>query len=120
MTLIAKDTRCSSKSEFARLLRNWHQTTKEETVGDKVRYPGVTPWIFVETIGHIVRVHADTTREAVSRYLALVSELGEDLPWKVARGQRGTLNKVCIEPDGSATPGLFLYTVEPLEEETSI
>jgi hypothetical protein len=120
MTMIPKGTRCASKSVFVLLLQKWYETTAEETVGDKKLYPKITPWIFVETGGFKVRVHADTTREAVGRYLALASELGKDLPWRVRKGKQGTLNKVCIEPDGGPTKGLFMYTVKELSEPTSI
>lgn len=114
MPLIAKDTLCPSKTAFAELLRRWYDETAEKTIGDLDRYPGVTTWVKVRTSGYGVRVHADTNREAVRRYLELVSEIGPELPWRVDRGQRGTLNKVAVEPDGTPTKGLFIYTIEPL------
>lgn len=119
MSMIAKGTRCDSKLEFEQLLRRWYDETDERTLGDLGSYPGVTPWIFVKTGGHEVRAHADTSRDAVRRYLELVAERGPGLAWQVTRGQRGTLNKICVE-DGAPTKGLFLYTVEPLPEPLSI
>jgi hypothetical protein len=120
MALIAKDTFCGSKTAFATLLRSWYDQTDEKTIGDLERYPGVTTWVKVRTSGHDVRVHADTNRAAVRRYLELVSELGPELPWQVARGARGTLNKVAVEPDGRPTKGLFIYTIEPLPHPMTI
>lgn len=64
-------------------------------------------------------MHADTSRDAVRRYLE-VGERGPGLTWHVVHGQRGTLNKICVEADGVPTKGLFLYTVEPLLEPLSI
>jgi hypothetical protein len=120
VTLIAKGTLCDSKTAFAELLRRWYSDTEEKTLGDLDRYPGVTTWVKVRTSGHDVRVHADTNRDAVRRYLELVSELGPELPWRVERGQRGTLNKVVVDPDGQPTKGLFIYTIEPLPHPMTI
>jgi len=120
MTMIAKDTRCSSKHEFEQLLRRWYDETEERTLGDLDTHPGVTSWIFVQASGHEVKVHADTNRDAVRRYLELVGEHGPGLTWHVRHGNRGTLNKICIEPDARPTKGLFLYTVEALPEPLEI
>lgn len=120
MTLIEKDTHCESKTAFADLLRRWYDETTEKTLGDLDQHPGVTTWVKVRTSGHDVRVHADTNRDAVRRYLELVSELGPELPWRVERGRRGTLNKVVVEPDGQPTKGLFIYTIEPLPHSMTI
>ena len=116
MTLIPKDTHCASKTEVAELFRRWYDETGERTIGDVGKYPGVTTWVTVRTGGHEARIHADTNRDAVRRYLELVAELGPELPWMVRRGGRGTLNKVCVEPDGSPTKGLFIYTMVPVPE----
>jgi hypothetical protein len=120
MTMIAKDTRCSSKQEFEQLLRTWYDETEERTLGDLDTHPGVTSWIFVTASGHEVKVHADTNRDAVRRYLELVGERGPGLIWHVRHGNRGTLNKVCIEPDATPTKGLFMYTVDALPERLEI
>ena len=71
-------------------------------------------------MGREVGLHADTSRDAVRRYLELAAERGPSLSWRVRRGARGTLNKACIEADGSPTKGLFLYTVEELSEPLEI
>lgn len=118
--MIPKGTRCDTKLEFEHLIRQWYDETLENTLGDLTKYPGVTPWIFVRTSGRDVRVHADTSRDAVRRYLELLGESGTSLSWQVRRGARGTLNKVCVEPDGSPTKGLFLYTVEPSPDPLEI
>jgi hypothetical protein len=117
VTRIPKGTRCASKIEFERLLRSWYDETDERTLGDAG--VGVTTWIVVSVGGRDVRVHADTTRDAVRRYLELVAERGPGLPWLIRQGQKGTLNKVWIEATG-ATKGLFLYTAEVLAEPLDI
>lgn len=120
MTLIPKATVCDSKTAFAELLRQWYDETEETTIGDLSTHPGVTTWVKVRSSGHDVRVHADTNRAAVRRYLELVSELGAELPWRVEHGTRGTLNKVCVEPSGVPTKGLFIYTVDALPHRMTI
>jgi uncharacterized protein DUF262/uncharacterized protein DUF1524 len=117
---IVRGTTCTSKPEFEELLTTWFNDTDELTIGDIERYPGLTTWVRVLTGGHEVHVHADTTRSAVGRYLELVSQLGRGIPWHVRYGVRGSLNKICIEPDGSPTSGLFLYTASPLSAPTDI
>jgi hypothetical protein len=113
MTFITKDTTCESKEALAELLRGWYDGTAERTIGDVGNHPGVTTWVRARAGGHDVRIHADTTRDAVRRYLELVGQYGPNLPWRVERGLRGTINKVCVEPGGLPTKGLFIYTTEP-------
>src|SRR5437762_2790177 len=120
MSMIKKGTRCASKKEFAQLLQKWYQTTDEATVGKFDGEMGITHWITVQANGCEVRVNSDTKRKAVERYLALVAEHGADFPWTVTSNQRGELNKVCIEPNGKPTKGLYLYTIGDLPEARSI
>ncbi len=114
---IPKGTSCASKLEFEELLRSWYDETDERTLGEAG--VGVATWIVVNVGGRDVRVHADTTREAVRRYLELGAERGPGLPWLIRHGQKGTLNKVWIETTGP-TKGLFLYTAEVLAEPLDI
>jgi hypothetical protein len=108
-----------SKTEFADLLRRWHDDTREETIGD-LRRNCVTKWLTVSATGNRCVVHADTSRVAIRRYLELVAKFGPDPGWRVERGRRETLNKVCVEPDGSPTPGLFIYTARTFGSPTVI
>jgi hypothetical protein len=116
MALIPKDSHCASKAEFSALLRHWYDGTDEKTIGDLDQVKGVATWVTVRTGGCDVRVHADTNRDGVRRYLELVGLHGPELPWRVERSQKGNINKVCVEPDATPTKGLFIYTMEPLEE----
>jgi hypothetical protein len=116
MALIDRDTHCESKAEFAELLRRWYDTTGKKTIGDLAQVAGVTKWVSVRTGGRDFRVHADTNREGVRRYLELVGLHGPGLAWYVERSRSGRINKVCVEPDRSATKGLFVYATTPLDE----
>jgi hypothetical protein len=118
--MIRRGTTYASKRQFEEALKRWHDGTDDPTIGDTVRYPGVTTWVRVLTAGVEIHVHADTTREAIGRYMELVSQRGYGLPWHVRQGRGGKINKVCIEPDETATKGLFVYTAAPLSEPTDI
>lgn len=37
------------------------------------------------------------------------------MAWQVRPNRNGRINRVCIEPDGSDTPGFYLYTKQALE-----
>jgi len=109
MSFIERDTHCESKAEFAELLRRWYDSTDEKTIGDLTVVKGVTSWVTVRTGGRDFRVHADTSRDGIRRYLELVGLHGATLPWHVERSRSGKINKVCVEPDKSPTKGLFVY-----------
>lgn len=119
-TLIRKGTHCDTKQKFADILRRWYENTNEDTIGDLRSHYGVTTWMTVSASGHRCVVHADTSRDAIRRYLELVEDHGPDLSWRVERGRRGTLNKVCVELNGAPTPGLFIYTARAFESPASI
>ena len=106
-----------SKAEFSALLRHWYDGTEQKTIGDLDQVKGVATWVTVRTGGRDVRVHADTNRDGVRRYLDSSACTGQSCPggWSEA-AEKGNINKVCVEPDATPTKGLFIYTMEPLEE----
>jgi hypothetical protein len=116
MSLIDRDTHCESKAEFAELLRRWYDSTEEKTIGDLNVVKGVTTWVTVRTGGRDFRVHADTTRDGIRRYLELAGLHGPTLAWYVEPSRTGKINKVCVEPDRSATKGIFIYAMKELDE----
>lgn len=116
MSFIDRDTHCESKAEFAELLRGWYDSTDEKTIGDLTAVTGVTTWVTVRTGGRDFRVHADTSRDGIRRYLELVGLHGPTLAWHVEPSRSGNINKVCVEPDKSPTKGLFVYATTPLDE----
>lgn len=115
-TLIPRGQHCASKAEFSALLRHWYDATDEKTIGDLGQVAGVTTWITVRAGGHDIVVHADTKRDGVRRYLELASQHGPELPWRVQPSSKGKIDKVCVEPDGSPTKGLYIYTAGVLKE----
>lgn len=120
MALIPRDTHCESKAEFAELLRRWYDSTDERTIGDLTQVKGVTTWVTIHTGGRDFRVHADTNRDGIRRYLELVGLHGPSLQWRVEPSQRRNINKVCVEPDGAPTKGLFIYAMKELDEPTVV
>jgi hypothetical protein len=111
-TGIDEGTEVSSKAELADLLRTWHRTTNEPTLGDLAQYGG-RPYVHI-VLGDVhVVLNADTKRAAVERYLVAVEAHGADLPWQVVQG-RTRVNKVVYEGmDTSA--GWYAYTTRELE-----
>ncbi|HEY7076361.1 MAG TPA: hypothetical protein VH418_13370 [Solirubrobacteraceae bacterium] len=120
MALITRGTHCASKAEFSALMRHWYDGSDEETVGDLGQVQGVTTWITVRAGTHTIVVHADTKREGVRRYLELVSQHGPEFPWRVGPSRTGKIDKVFVEPDGSATAGFYVYSAKPLKEPAAV
>ena len=105
--------RCQSKRDFAEILRRWAVETDEETIGAVGTY-GRRAWLWVTVNTYECHLNADTKRDAVQHYLHLVQLHGADLPWRIRPNRNGTINKVCVERDGSETPGFYLYVRPPL------
>src|SRR4051812_36055370 len=88
---------CGSKAEFTELLRWWHETTQEKTVGDGGPFSGKA-WIWVRAGGERCHLNADSNRDGIGRYLELARAHGPDLPWYVVANTRGRVNKIVVEP----------------------
>ncbi len=116
---ILEGHRCASKEEFTEVLQQWFLEAMEPTVGDVGTY-GRRAWLWVTLAGHEIHLNADTKRNAVRRYLDLVRTHGAHMPWHVRPNRNGILNKVCVEPDGTETPGFYLYLRQPVEQQTTI
>jgi hypothetical protein len=98
-----------SRHELYRLLDGWMKTTNEETVGDVANHAGVTAWVWVSVGDHTCRLHADATREGVSKLLQMNREVDGELDWHVIANNRGNFNKVAFGDDKRVIPGIFLY-----------
>jgi hypothetical protein len=60
--------------------------------------------------GHrLARLNADTTRDAVAQYMALVQAAPGDLEWSVVPSARGNLTKIAFGPDRLILPSFHLY-----------
>ena len=81
-----------SKTDFHSRLRAWLTNTDESVIGDPAVI-GVTAWIHVREGDSRYKLHADTRREAVERYLQLVDQYGDDLRWTIV-----TASGVCRLP----------------------
>jgi len=88
-----------SKNEFHQHLRDWLRNTDEDVVGpDDVKYPR-TGWVHVRDGSDMLVLNADTSRDAVDRYLQIVSRFGNDLEWNRAESQRGKMTTVEYGPE---------------------
>lgn len=92
------------------LLSDWLQSTCESTIAPPDLF-GPTPWLYVRDDGKLFRLHADTRREGVSAYLALV-EGPSEVDWSIATNQRGKANAVVFGPDRRKIPYFYLYLVD--------
>lgn len=101
------------KPELHRRLREWIDNTDERIIGD----PDVDQriaWIWVADGPLLVKIHADTTREAVREYLSLASRDAGHLRWTVCLSSRGRASKIAVGPEGRVINGLYLYLADSL------
>ena len=94
------------KPEFHEALRAFLAT------GAHVLAPGEhaqTPWVWVKSLGHKYYLHADSTREGIQGYVALVDEMGDNLCWCAVANERGRQNKAAFGPEKVIVPGFYLY-----------
>ena len=97
-----------TRTEFHARLRAWLRDSQDVRVGP-VDVAGVTGWIYVKDGGTVFRLHADTSREAVQKYLELVDSIGEDLAWVPTVNQRGRANAVAYGPDAVRLVPFYFY-----------
>ena len=96
------------RDEFERKLREWYAASEpRDTVGPPANYPG-RGWVFALEFGRRFRLHADSTREGVGRYLELL-ELYPGMDWWVGVNERGGKNKVSFGPEREVIPGFYFY-----------
>jgi hypothetical protein len=101
-----------SKPEFHRRLRMWLAGTNDATIGPQ-DIDERTAWVHVQDGNSRYKLHADAHREAITAYLALVDQYGDDVEWTVIANQRGRENAVAFGPDRvRPAPLLYLYLVE--------
>lgn len=97
-----------TKAQFHRRLRDWFQTTNDAVVGsEEVR--GRTPWVYVRDGTEMFALNADTSRDAVGRYLQMVIMYGDNLQWEVAQSQRGNMTAVTYGPHHVRLTPFYLY-----------
>lgn len=97
-----------SKGEFHIRLRRWYRQTADTVVGDPAADKR-TAWVWVRDGHRLARLNADTTRDAVGEYLALVRSAPADIEWHVVPSARGRLTKIAFGPDRIILPSFHLY-----------
>ena len=90
-----------SRAAFEARLRRWYELTDDARVGDDSSFGG-TPWVWIQNGARRFHLNADTTREGVGEYLAMLTREPE-LQWTVVRGRAGRLN--WLSRDCTSTPG---------------
>jgi hypothetical protein len=108
-TAIPQGHECADRDDFTELLRWWFETTDDPTVGDVGSFGGKA-WVHVTISGVACHLNADTGRPGVHRYLDLVREHVDGLPWFVIANARGNVNRVALGPDKEKVTKFYLYT----------
>lgn len=97
-----------SKAEFHSRLRRWLRDTDEPVIGDPDAH-ALTAWVWVRDGHRLARLNADTTRDAVDEYLALLRTVPGDVEWSIVPSARGNLTKIAFGPDRVILPSFHLY-----------
>ena len=80
-----------ARDEFHDLLRRWHadadpaDRVRDDAGEDEEAHDG-DDWVWVKFLGNRYYLHADTTCEAVGRYLEHLAAAGESIRWQAAPG----------------------------------
>ena len=102
-----KKTKCNTKDELIKLLKNWLQTN-QQTIGNGENKTGNTKWIFLYLNGNNYYINADTTREGV---LNFVKNHEDNYPWVVIANNRNVYKKVSNDLYSKVIKGLYFYSV---------
>jgi hypothetical protein len=99
-----------TKAQFHAALRDWLDTTKDAVVGPEA-VDGRTPWVHVRDADKLFALHADTSRDAVTRYIQLLDLRGGDLAWEIVASQRGNMTAVAYGPRKVRIKPFYLYAL---------
>jgi hypothetical protein len=108
-----------SKFEFHQRIQHWLEKTDDKVIGpDDIKSPR-TGWVHVRDGSNILVLNADTPRDAVDRYLQMVTRFGNDLEWHRAASRQGKMTTVEYGPDRIRCKSFYLYYVSPMEPNPS-
>lgn len=94
-----------SKAEFHKRLRAWLDTD-ELTIGGIDA--GSDGWVYVRDGEQVFQLNADTTREGVDSYLALL----DAFEWTMVPDSRGRNSAIAYGPQKHELSYFYLYDVE--------
>lgn len=100
----------ASRDEFTTTLRNWLERSTATTLGDTGAFG--RSWVIALDLGadRVLHLNADTTRDAVERYLRNESDpRNESVRWRVIANRNGLVNKVEFTESGPPTVGWYAY-----------
>jgi hypothetical protein len=103
---------CSSKTQFADLLREWlNHEDHGMVLGEPAAYGGKA-LVRVLIGGRGFHLNGDTRATGVEAYLRLVDAYGADLTWRVIPNAGGRINKVALGDDPKPLRYFYLYADE--------
>jgi hypothetical protein len=97
-----------TKAEFHARLRAWLRDDEARIDGGRDG-DGRAPWVHVRDGHALYKLHADTKRQGVADYLALVRQHGDDLAWTVVASQSGKPSAVAYGPTAQKVRRFYLY-----------
>ena len=101
-----------TKAELHRRFRDWLQDPHQYIIGP-TREDERTAWVHVQDGESRFKLHADANRPAITEYLSLVDQYGDDIEWSIVENKRGNLNAVAFGPVAKRLDNtLYLYLVE--------
>jgi len=102
-----------SKDVFHKRLQDWLHSSHDNRVGSE-SVQGNTPWVFVRDGSQYFHLNADTTRQAVERYLQFVAVHGDDLEWEIVPSQRGNMTALVYGPERIRYKPFYFYAVSTI------
>lgn len=86
-----------AKAELHARLRDW-LGHREDHIDGGSDNDGRAPWVYVRDGQPLYKLHADTKRQGVEEYLALVGQYGDNLVWTVVASRSGKPSAVAYGP----------------------
>jgi hypothetical protein len=115
--LTRRGQHCATREELVDLLEHWLSASSKPTLGNTGAFGG-SPWLTATTSEGVMRVNADTTRDAVEQVVHAYRG-SSGAPWVVVANRRGRFNRVELSPE-SSTAGWYAYLVTETAPGTEV
>ena len=100
----------NSINELIDLLKEWKNRTSSITIGDlKGKKSNPTPLIWININNKMYKIHTDTTRDGINKFLQN-NDNGNEL--YIILNDRKRFNKVTNDSNKNSIPGLYFYAVD--------
>ena len=107
---MSRENPLNSIDELIDLLKEWKKRTSSMTIGDlrgKISDP--TPLIWININNNLYKIHTDTTRDGITKFLQN-NDNGNEL--YIILNDRNRFNKVTNDSNKNPIPGLYFYAVD--------